>query len=294
MWSNRKNKDDEADDGLVLVHALDGFLSAGSAPSIAAKALTSGHGEVVHRFDIDAFLDYRARRPSVKFIKDHYADYDTPRLDIVREVDLDGRPYFVLHGPEPDYAWERFAAEFRDAIEDLGIDLTLSLGAVPMGVPHTRPQIVTSHATRSGLLDHVNLWKAELLVPSSAQSMLEFRLGQWGHDAGGFVAHVPSYLANVDYPTAAKDLVEATLRAANLRISLDDLLEREVEALADIERQIADQGGDELIHGLEQQYDAFTRGMADSLLADEGELPSGDELAKQFEAFLARQRKQDD
>ncbi len=38
---------------------------------------------------------------------------------------------------------------------------------------------------------------------------------------------------------------------------------------------------------------SITRGAAESLLAEDGDLPSGDELADQFEQFLARQRKDD-
>jgi hypothetical protein len=49
-----------------------------------------------------------------------------------------------------------------------------------------------------------------------------------------------------------------------------------------------------VLSGLEQQYDAFARGAAQSLLADEADIPSGDELADQFERYLARQRKDGD
>ena len=39
--------------GPVLIHALDGFLTAGGAPRIAAEHLLSGRGEVVRTFDVD-------------------------------------------------------------------------------------------------------------------------------------------------------------------------------------------------------------------------------------------------
>ncbi|MFT4299992.1 MAG: PAC2 family protein [Aeromicrobium sp.] len=272
----------------VLIVALEGFLSAGSGPRLAVEHLLSGHGEVVHSFDIDAMLDYRARRPTLRFAKDHYLDYDAPRLDVVREHDQEGRAYYVLSGPEPDFLWERFAAETREVIEDLGIDLTLSLAAVPMGVPHTRPLLVTAHGTAPELVDRTNLWSAELTVPSSAQSMLEYRLGSWGYDAAGYVAHVPHYLAQVDYPGAAVALLEAITDRLGLRVDLTGLRERHASAMVDIERQIADQHGTDLVVGLEEQYDAFTRGAAQSLLASEDALPSADELAGQFEEYLAR------
>ncbi len=278
----------------VLIHALDGFLGAGSAPRIAADALSSGHGEIIHRFDVDSFFDYRARRPLIKFREDHYEDYEPPALDLVLEHDLDGRPYLLLAGPEPDFGWESFISDVHDAIEEFDVPLTLGIAAVPMGVPHTRPLMITSHGTRPALVDRTNLWSAEVIVPSSAQSLLEFRLGQLGHDAAGYVVHVPHYLAQIDYPSAAVALLDAITDRTGLRIDIEELRLRQGTALAEIEQQIRDQDGGELLSGLEQQYDAFTRGAAESLLANDEELPSGDELARQFEQFLARTRKTDE
>ncbi|MRJ77636.1 PAC2 family protein [Aeromicrobium sp. SMF47] len=279
--------------GPVLIHALDGFLGAGSAARLAAAQLRTDHGEVIHEFDVDEMLDYRARRPMIGFRENHYADYDEPKLQVVLEHDANGVPYFLLAGPEPDFQWERFVADVHDLIEEHDVPLTLGLGAVPMGVPHTRPAMITAHGTRPELVDRQNLWSAQVTVPSSAQSLLEYRLGQWGHDAAGYVVHVPHYLAQIDYPTAALALIDALVDRTGLAIDVDALRARQGAALLEIEQQIEEQGGKELLGGLEEQYDAFTRGAAQSLLASDEDLPSGDELADQFEQFLARQRKND-
>lgn len=292
-WTRRDDAATGPNDGPVLIHALDGFLAAGAAPRLAAEVLRRDEGEIVHSFDIDAMYDYRARRPAIGFHSDHYRDYDTPRLDIVLQHDLAGTPYLLLAGPEPDFRWEQFAAETREVIESLGVPLTLGLGAVPMGVPHTRPPMITAHGTTPELVDRTNLWQAELTVPSSAQSMLEYRLSQWGHDAAGYVVHVPHYLTQMEFPGAALALLEAVVERLDLQVDLDGLRARQGAALAQIEEQIIEQDGGELLAGLEQQYDAFARGAAQSLLASESDLPSGDELANQFEEFLARQRKND-
>jgi hypothetical protein len=280
-------------DGPILVHALDGFLGAGSAARLASAQLRSGHGDVVHEFDIDEMFDYRARRPMIGFREDHYADYDEPVLQVVLEHDLNGTPFLLMAGPEPDFLWERFIGEVHEVIEEHDVPLAIGLGAVPMGVPHTRPPMITAHGTRPDLVDRQNLWSAQVTVPSSAQSLLEYRLGQWGHDAAGYVVHVPHYLAQIDYPTAALALIDALVDRTGLSFDLDALRARQGQALAEIEQQIEEQGGEGLLSGLEEQYDAFTRGAAQSLLASDEELPSGDELADQFEQFLARQRKND-
>lgn len=281
-------------DGPVLIHALDGFLTAGGASRIAAEHLVSGRGEVVRSFDVDELYDYRARRPMITFRQDHYVDYDEPRLDIVREHDRSGTPYLVLSGPEPDFRWESFVDGVQEVVEDLDVSLTLGLGAVPMGVPHTRPPMITAHGSRPELVDRKNLWQAEVRVPSSAQSLLEYRLAQRDIDSAGYVVHVPHYLTQVDYPPAALALLEAVIDRTGLDLDLDPIRAVQGATVADIERQIAEQGGAEVLSGLEEQYDAFTRGAAQSLLADDDSIPSGEELADQFEQFLARQRKNDE
>ncbi len=294
-WLPKRTPDETPGEGNgpILIHALDGFLGAGSAARLAADQLRSGHGQLIHEFDLDDMFDYRARRPMIAFREDHYAEYDDPTLQIVLEHDDNGMPYLLMVGPEPDFQWERFISEVHDVIEDHDVPLTLGLGAVPMGVPHTRPTMITAHGTRPELVDRQNLWSAQVMVPSSAQSLLEFRLGQWGHDAAGYVVHVPHYLAQIDYPTASLALIDALVDRTGISINVDSLRARQEAALAEIEQQIEEQGGQSLLGGLEEQYDAFTRGAAQSLLASDEDLPSGEELADQFEQFLARQRKND-
>ena len=295
-WRSRRQQDRSVPgdgSGPVLIHALDGFLGAGSAARLAATQLLSGHGEVIHEFDLDEMFDYRARRPLIAFRENHYADYSDPALQVVLEHDGNGEPYLLLVGPEPDFLWERFVNEVHEVIQDHDVPLTIGLGAVPMGVPHTRPPMITAHGTRPELVDRQNLWSAQVTVPSSAQSLLEYRLGQWGHDAAGYVVHVPHYLAQIDYPPAALALIDALVDRTGLAIDSEPLRARQGDTIKEIEEQIEEQGGTSLLSGLEEQYDAFTRGAAESLLASDEELPSGDELADQFEQFLARQRKND-
>ena len=99
------------------------------------------------------------------------------------------------------------------------------MGSVPMAVPHTRPIAITPHANRPELVPGTSPWRGELRIPSSAQSLLEVRLGEWGHDMLGFVAHIPHYLAQLDYPKAAAVLLEQVELAGRLTIDLTELHE---------------------------------------------------------------------
>jgi hypothetical protein len=278
--------------GPVLVTALDGFLDAGNAGALAVTHLLSKDpGRVVASFDVDAFYDYRARRPPMTFDEFRYEGYEAPRL-VVRLVSDDlGAPYLLLNGPEPDTRWEAFAAAVREVVEHFGVRLTVALGAVPMAVPHTRPVMLTNHGTRPDLLIAENLWRGKIRIPASAQALLELRLGEWGHDAMGFVAHIPHYVAQLDYPLASATMLESVEVVTGLEWDVEPLRAAGEARMVDIAAQIEDSAEvRDVVHGLEQQYDAFHRPSADDSalpLAEEKDLPTGEELGAEFERFLA-------
>lgn len=275
--------------GPVLLIALEGFLDAGNASALAVSHLVAQDpGRVVASFDIDELHDYRARRPPMTFAENRYADFDAPRLAVRLARDAQGVGFLMMSGPEPDIRWEAWARAVREVVETFGVRLQISIGSVPMAVPHTRPTMLTNHATSERLLVQENMWAGELRIPSSAQALLELRMGEWGHDSMGFVAHIPHYLAQYDYPEASVALLTAVGEAAALVWDLSALHEASTARRAEISEQIADSADvREVVSGLEQQYDAFESGRAGNLLADDAPLPSGDELGAQFEQFLA-------
>lgn len=284
-------------DALRMVVSLDGFLDAGNAGSLACEHLAAtggtdegGGGIVVATFDVDQLHDYRARRPPMSFVRDHYEAYDAPRLVVRLLHDVGGAPYLLLHGPEPDVRWEAFCRSVREVVERFSVDLVVGMGSVPMAVPHTRPIAITHHANNPDLLTGTSPWQGELRIPSSAQALLEVRLGEWGIDAQGFVAHVPHYLAQLDYPRASIGLVEHVEKAARLTIDLSELQALAAEREEEISRYLAaNEEVSEVVTALEQQYDSFARAeeSGSSLLAENQPLPTGEEIGQQFEQFLA-------
>jgi hypothetical protein len=231
------------------------------------------------------------------FVEDHYEDYVAPRLVVRVLHDAAGAPYLLLSGPEPDTHWEAFTRSVREVVEHFGVRLTVSLGSVPMAVPHTRPVMVTHHATRSGLLAGENIWRGTIQIPSSAQALLELRMGEWEHDAMGFVAHVPHYLTQVDYPAAAVTLIESLEVVTGLQWQLGDLEDKAQTRLAEIAAQVRDSDEvQQVVQGLEQQYDAFARADDQGTLplVEERDLPTAEELGEELEKFLAGLDSDDD
>ncbi|HXV93536.1 MAG TPA: PAC2 family protein [Pseudonocardia sp.] len=279
-------------DAPVLLVALDGFVDAGNAARLAVAAIREGREAVpVVRFDVDQLVDYRSRRPPLRFETDHWAAYEAPELDVVALTDAGGTPYLLLSGPEPDTQWERFSAAVGRIVERFGVRLVVNMTAIPMAVPHTRPIGITVHGTRPELTEGHEAWFATAEVPGSAVALMEFRLGEAGRDAMGFAVHVPHYLARAEYPQAARVLLDHVGMAAGLFLPTESLSVAAQQAEAEITAQVeASEEVAQVVQALERQYDMATAGRGRRTATGlGGELPSADELAAEVERFLAGQ-----
>jgi proteasome assembly chaperone (PAC2) family protein len=275
----------------LLVH-LEGFMDAGSAGRLLTEHLLEElDNQLVARFDADRLLDYRSRRPLMTFDKTRWETYEDPRLEIRLLRDPMGRPLLLLTGPEPDHEWELFVTAVRTLAERLNAGVMITYFGVPMGIPHTRPLGVMTHATRPGLVTSRVPSPGKLQVPASAASLMEYRFGQAGRDAAGLVVQVPHYLSQAAYPTAALTLLDSLREVTGLDLpdgALKDAAERTntlIDQQVSESAEVAD-----LVHGLEIQWDAATASDG-NLLAEGEEMPTADELAAQFEQFLAEQQR---
>ncbi len=277
----------------VLVHAFTGFLDAGGATAMAARLLQSREHRLLATFDVDEVLDYRARRPVLTFVTDHFAAVDMPQIALHEVLDDAGTPFLLLTGPEPDYQWQRFAAAIVDLVRATGTTLTVGLSAIPWPAPHTRPLGITIHGNVPSLVQAPHT-AGNIQVPGHIGGLIELSLSEAGENAIGIATHVPHYLGQFEYPAAAIAMVEALSQATGLVLPVDDLRAPASRAEGEIAQQL--QNNEEfvtIVHALEQQYDqmaALRTGSAAvgaSELAPEGQVPSGDEIAAQVEQFLA-------
>jgi hypothetical protein len=277
-----------------FLHYLDGFIDAGGAGRLLTEHLLSSFAhETVARFDIDRLIDYRSRRPLMIYNNSSWESYDAPELVLHLLRDQQGKPFLLLSGPEPDHEWELFTEAILDLTSRLGAGLAVSFLGIPAGMPHTRPLGVIAHGTRDELLIAHQRMANRIQVPGSARGLVELRLGEAGRDAVGFAVQVPHYLAQAVYPPAALtllgsvgtatglDLPDAELREASART--DEAIDQQVAASAEVA---------ELVRTLEQQYDALVeaegnRHAGPGLLGEGESMPTADELAAQFERFLA-------
>ncbi len=280
----------------VLVHAFTGFLDAAGSTAMAANLLQAREPRLLATFDADEVLDYRARRPVLTYVTDHFAAVDMPQIALHEVSDDAGTPFLLLTGPEPDYQWQRFAAAILDIVRRTGTELTVGLSAIPWPAPHTRPLGVTVHGNVPSLVSNPHPMPGNIQVPGHIGGFLELSLGQAGEQAIGIATHVPHYLSQFEYPTAAIATLEALSSATGLVLPVDSLRAPASRAEGEIAQQL--QSNEEfvtIVRALEQQYDQMAALRANqpaagvgSELAPGGEVPSGDEIAAQVEQFLAQ------
>jgi len=277
-----------ADAHPVLIHQLDGFVDAGGAGRLlTSHVLEHLDHQVVATFDHDQLHDYRSRRPIMTFDTNQWKTYADLHLRLYRVVDEQGEVFLLLSGPEPDVQWERFAAAVMGLIELLGVRLTVTAHGIPMAVPHTRPITMTAHATDPELVTGYRSWIDRVEVPASFTGLLELRLGQADRRAMGFAAHVPHYLAQASFPEAALSLTRSINTATGLAVPLEPLEKASASNLEDIAGEMqGSQEVQELVASLEQQYDA--------LQAEHQGVPSADDIAAEFERFLAERETKDE
>ncbi|MEV5897672.1 proteasome assembly chaperone family protein [Nonomuraea fuscirosea] len=274
----------------VLLYHFDGFVDAGGAGRLAlGHLLAELEHRVVATFDVDRLLDYRSRRPIMTFDTDRWVECENPELAVHVAEDSTGTPFLVMSGPEPDREWELFTKAVRALVQQLKVSKMVTLHGIPMAVPHTRPLGLTMHASRPELINAQTSAFGRVQVPGSVAALLELRLGAQGHDAVGYAVHVPHYLSQAEYPTAAVTALEAVTRGTGLVFPMDALRDAARRTTTEIEDQIrASAELSTAISGLEQQYDAFAGGAErENLMAETTPMPTGDELAAQFERFLA-------
>lgn len=288
----------ESGKGPVFVHGLEGFSDAGHAVQGVTDHLRENlDSQLIAEFDADELVDYRSRRPQLRYSFDHFAEYTEPAIQLHAVTDSSGTSFLLLSGLEPDLRWDRFTESVIDLCGALGVRMAVGLGAVPLGVPHTRPPQSSAHSSDVDLIRGFTAWPGEFSVPGSAGSLLELRMSEQGIPSAGFTTHVPQYLAQTTYPASVLELVGNIAEIADLDLPTGSLETAASEFTEQVTAQIADNPEiKNAVEMMEKQYDEFmeNRHGSDSLNPGGKPLPSGEELGAEFERFLAEQSGDDD
>ncbi len=268
----------------VLVLALEGWIDAGFAGATASGALLSTiDTELYATFDPDDLLDQRARRPRMTVDHGVVTGVAWPGPTIRVGADRNGAGVALLVGPEPDYHWRGFIADVVSLAKAMGCRLVAGLGGFPAATPHSRPVRLASTTTDPALAARVGFVPGTIEAPAGVADMIAHAAAEAGLPALGLWARVPHYVSAMPFPAAAIALLECLENLSGLSLDLKELRESAETTREKVDRLIAQSSEHvDMVRQLEEQAD---EGIEDPFV-EQGELPSGDELAAELERFL--------
>ena len=275
-------------DGLrapALVCAFKGWNDAGES---ASSALTfMGASLDATRFatiDPEEFLDFQATRPNVRLVDGLSREIEWPEWEFYEaRVPRAPRDLILLSGPEPSMRWRTFCKTVVELAEALGVQLVVSLGALLADVPHSRPVSVTGMASDLGLIERMDLQAPTYEGPTGITGVLHSACADAGMPSCSLWAAVPHYVAVVPNPKGALAILRRLETLVGVTVDASSL----EEAATDYERQVS--RAVEMDPEVQAFVERLERAADEEQAEEQGDLPSGDVLAREFQRFL-RQR----
>ena len=264
----------------IVIAAFEGWNDAAEAASgVIDHLMDVWHARVIGAIDPEEFYDFQVNRPIVSTDDSgfRHITWPTTRIAIASPPELD-RDVILIRGIEPNMRWRQFCAELLAAVDDLGAEVVVTLGALLADSPHTRPIPVTGTATEPDLVDRLDLEQSSYEGPTGIVGVLQDAFNQLDIPGVSYWAAVPHYVAAPPCPKATLALLGHIEELLDCSIPLGELAEdalaweRGVDELASDDEDIAD-----YIRSLERSHDT-------------AELPeaSGDAIAREFERYLKR------
>ena len=269
----------------IVIAAFEGWNDAADAASSVVDHLMLAWGaRVVGSVDPEDFYDFQVNRPVVGSdeLGHRRITWPTTQIAVASPPDL-GRDIILVRGIEPNIRWRQFCAELLAAVDELGGELVVTLGALLADTPHTRPIPVTGTATEPELVDRLKLEQSTYEGPTGIVGVFQDACVSVDMPAVSYWAAVPHYVAQPPCPKATLALIGQIEDLLEISIPLGELpeearaWERGVDELAEDDEDVAD-----YVRALEETRDTT-------------DLPeaSGEAIAREFERYLKRRQGDD-
>jgi proteasome assembly chaperone (PAC2) family protein len=270
-----------------MVCAFRGWNDAAASASTALTAIAGSlEADLVARVDPEEYFDFQATRPTITLDEGQTRRIEWPENNLyAARIPSADRDVVLLDGTEPNLRWRTFSETIATAADALGVEMVVTLGALIAEVSHTLPVPITGLASSSELVEELELERSNYEGPTGIVGVVHDLCRQGGIDSASLWAAVPHYVAAVPNPKAALALLRRLEGLTGIAVEAADL----EEEAADYEEQIgravaANPEIEDLVSRIEAEQS--------ELLDEEGELPSADTLAQDFQRFL-RQRGKD-
>jgi proteasome assembly chaperone (PAC2) family protein len=266
----------------IMVVALRGWFDVAEVATGALQRLMRDKpAPVVASIDPDPFFDFTQERPEV-WIDDGSTRQVRWPANEFRIARFPGKPHdlVVLAGVEPHLRYATFADSLISVARGLRCEVVVTVGAGAEALPHTRPPRVVGSSTNDRLVRALGLSRPQYQGVTGLVGVLQERLDRAGIAAVSLRVGVPHYLGNAKHPKSSAALLQHLEHVLGIPTSHGELHDeiRRWGSLHD-EAVAEDSQATEYVTMLEHEYDRRT----------EASLPSGDDLAAEFEKFLRDQ-----
>lgn len=266
----------------ILVVAFEGWFDvargATGALSWLADHVDAG---AVAAIDPEPYFDFTARRPTVSSIGGRRV-ITWPENE-VKAARLEGQVHdlLLLDGVEPHLRWRTFSYDIVEIARQAQAELVITVGSLAEAVPHTRPPQVKGSSTTNELAARLGLDRPTYQGPTGLIGVLHDVLDTEKIPVISLRVGVPHYVTGPPNPKAMQALLQRLESVTGVVTEWRGLDQLVVDWENQVNEAVAeDPDARAYVGQLEQQ--------ADAALAEN--LPSGEDLAAEFERFLQERR----
>jgi len=268
----------------LLVVAFAGWFDAGDAATWAVRLLKEHHeAQLLARIDPEEFFNFQTTRPTVAFNDAGDREVSWPENDCYW-AKADSHDLVLLSGVEPHLRWKGFSQDLVDIAKKIDAEMVVTLGALVDVVPHTRPPVIKGSATNPELATRLALDRPTYQGPTGLVGVLHDSLDKASVPVISLRAAVPHYVSGTPNPIATQSLLRRFEGVTGVPAPADGLDEAVSEWRERVDAAVAD---DPEVAGYVKRVEAQ---MQEPPGMDPNDLPTGDDLAAQFEEFLREQR----
>jgi proteasome assembly chaperone (PAC2) family protein len=270
----------------VLIAAFRGWNDGGQGATLGGGYLAKQwDAEEFAEIDSENFYDFQAVRPNVSLEDGLTRKLEWPTNTFLHAPipGLD-RDAVILLGVEPNLRWKTYTSLVLGLVQELEVEMVVTLGSLLADVPHTRPAPVSAAASDPSLVEELGVEPSRYEGPTGIVGVLLDACRKEGLPSVSLWAAVPHYVSLAPSPRAALalcrrlgDLVGADIDLVELEEAAEEYNEQVTEAVASDAETAA------YVEELERRVD---------LMEAAEELPSGESLAAELTRFL-REREQD-
>ena len=274
-----------------MVVAFGGWSDAGEAATGVITHLIATLGDtettqshyptLIAEVESEDYYDFQVNRPLISLDDSLSRHLSWPGVQIFGLRNPRGdRDFVVVRGVEPSMRWRSFARELLDLADDLEVELLITIGSMLADTPHTRAIPVSGTSPNREMAERLGVEVSQYEGPTGILAVIQDGCVRRGIDAISLWAAVPHYSNATPSPKAILALINGLEDFLEISLPQGELVELAQKWESSVSEMVKE----------DSDIEEYIRTLEESKDATEISEDSGEELAREVERFLRRQR----